>query len=223
MIGSITVMAHKLRRHFVPLLLPRLPGAVVVWDEKNDRWDTGRRALLSGASNDDRWHLVIQDDALLCHNFTKQATLALTKLAERNHIGPVSLYLSKTAPFASAVDAATKDDASWIVAPGPLWGVGLLIRRYIIAELVEECDTMVDEPQYDLRIAKFFARRSLFCYYSVPSLVDHRIGVLAPSLIPGRGSSKRRTAEWFLGTRANVPIWNSRVISAGLSSAQLPG
>lgn len=210
-LGSGAIMAHPLRTHFVALLRARLPGAEVVMDRNHDRWDTGRRSMLVGVrSGSEQWHLVIQDDALLCRDFVTQAERALRSVPRIEPV--VSFYLSKTATFADAVTQATKSDCSWIAAPGPLWGVGVAVRQGCIAEMIAECDTYHDEPQYDLRMARFWESRNIHCLYSVPSLVDHRVGILNPSLIKGRSSSKRRTAEWFLGAERHAPIWNSRVL-----------
>lgn len=45
---SVAVMAHPARAAFVDELTGLLDRpAKVVWDERQDRWDTGRRAMLA--------------------------------------------------------------------------------------------------------------------------------------------------------------------------------
>lgn len=191
-------MAHPAREPFVKSLQKRLPGAEVVWDECNDRWDTGRRALLAFDPNAE-WHLVVQDDAVLCRSFLPGVRQALAAVPAGI---PVSFYTGKTRPYAAhirkAVAAALEEEKTFFSMRGPLWGVAVALPVKHIQQMVEEAD-LRNIPNYDTRMAEWFHERRINCWYSVPSLVDHRVGPENPSLVPGRVSTPARTAHQFIG------------------------
>lgn len=199
---STAIMAHPERARFIPDLLKQMPGETeVVWDRENDRWDTGRRALLSYDPDAD-WHLVVQDDAILCRDFMAGVVYALTPLQELTEGIPVSFYTGKTRPYGEAIRRAVIEaqrmERNWLALRGPLWGVAVALPTPVIDEMVETCDEY-EIPNYDMRMAEWFHDRGKPCFYSVPSLVDHRVGEANPSLVPDRGASPARTAHMFLG------------------------
>src|SRR5690606_24139198 len=87
-------MAHPKREHFVRELQGALPEAEVVWDEKNDRWDNGRRSLLAHVGTGSDFALVVQDDAIVCRNLAAAAAEAAQAAGER----PVILYTGSLRP-----------------------------------------------------------------------------------------------------------------------------
>ena len=180
---SVAVMAHPKRRPLVEDLLRRLEvDAKVVWDRKNNRWDTGRRSLLAfdpGASH----HLVIQDDAVPAPDLIDALHCYLPYVPKRC---PVSLYAGRVGRFLAKMNAATREDTSWMIMPGVNWGPGLVIPTYHIPALVAFGD-MRPEPNYDLRISRYFESQKIKCWYTVPSLVQHRD---SPSLVPGRNGGR---------------------------------
>jgi hypothetical protein len=208
-------MAHPSRAHFVEELRVRLDDAPVTWDEKNDRWDTGRRALLTYDPRCD-WHLVVQDDALLCKDFLDGVKNALATVKRKC---PVSFYTGKTRPYAREmsryVTEATLLDMHWLEMRGPLWGVALALPSSMIHELVSDVEEW-EIPNYDIRMSEWFHRRGINCLYTLPSLADHRVGPQNPSLVPGRGSTLGRTAHCFLGPVSAKEIsWNTPYYNPG--------
>lgn len=196
---SVAVMAHPARERLVAELLPQLPAARVVWDERNDRWDTGRRSMLTNDPAAD-WHLVVQDDAVLCRDFLPGVQRMLAHVPKL----PVSLYTGRTRPFRAAVEDAVArarvQHKLFLAMQGPLWGVAVAIPTGLIADMVADCDRRPIR-NYDLRMAAHFAARGIPCWYTLPSLVDHRVGLSNPSLVPGRGASMSRTAHHWIGAR----------------------
>jgi len=193
---SVAIMAHKKRkRHVDGYLKPLLLNATVVWDRKNDRWDTGRRSLLAFDPNA-KWHLVVQDDALLCPRFLATVCKALKHVPDV----PVAFYVGKAAPHGPGirrtVQRALDEGRPWIVTRGPLWGPAVATPTKMIDEMVSACD-LSTTPNYDLRMAEYHASQGHSCWYSIPNLVDHRRGLTEPSLVPGRGASKARTSQCF--------------------------
>lgn len=193
---SVTIMAHPKRRHFVDALAEHLPGAEIAWDKENDRWETGRRALLAH-DRQAEYHIVVQDDAVLCNDFISGAAEALGHVRGR----PVSFYTGAVRPHrqhvAPAVAKARSMGVPWIAMRGPIWGVAIAVPVNHIEPLVEYCDRLRDTPNYDKRIEGYYLHRGVECWYSQPSLVDHRPVGENPSLIWGRDGN--RQAYWFIG------------------------
>jgi len=65
--------------------------------------------------------------------------------------------------------------------------------------MVAHCDRLVRVANYDMRMALYFNGRRTRCYYTVPSLVSHRVGAGEPSLVAGRGNAGGRVAFNFIG------------------------
>lgn len=212
---SVAVMAHPKRQHHVDgYLLPRLDVApTVVWDRRGDRWDTGRRALLSRDDSAD-YHVVIQDDTLV------SARLAAGVAALASHVPtgtPIGLYYGSIKPKRPGIhrlwEAANRDGAVWaIMDDSPMWGVGLAIPTGHIDWLVEAADAYTNLASYDRRIARVYQGHDQ--WYPLPSPVDHRSHG-EPSLVQGR-TNNRRVAYSFLGedvSAADVD-WSGPAVTA---------
>lgn len=204
-------MAHPKRARFVKGLKRELPGARVVWDEgDNDRWSTGRRALLAfdpAATH----HLVIQDDAIPSRNLL-DSVCAITERVSNN---PISLYTGKTRPFDHEVQRAVRlaraRRLSWLVIDELFWGVGVVIPVPIVQEMISFHDRAnIKIANYDSKMSFFFKHEGVRVYYTLPSLVDHRCGPENPSLVPGR-TAQNRVARWFLEDPSKVN-WDTKVV-----------
>jgi hypothetical protein len=182
---SVAVMAHPKREHYIPSLLKALdfPKTVVIWDQKNDRWDTGRRSLLA-YDHIATHHLVIQDDAWPAPDLIDALHCYGPYVPARC---PISLYTGNVGRFLRKMNAMTRPDTSWMIMPGINWGPGLVIPTRHINDLVTFCDHR-PEPNYDLRISRYFEKQQIKCWYTLPSLVEHRDG---PSLVPGRNGGRQ--------------------------------
>lgn len=199
---NCTIMAHPKRKSWVPSLQNKLGGAGVVWDRKNSRWDTGRRALLAhepGATH----HLIVQDDAVLSNNFLKSCR----NLVEHSGEFPVALYMGSSSPgFRRKAIAAKGNGTPWFLASGPRWGVAVIIPVAHIPDLVEWCDADKKSEAYDGKMTLYYMHRRLSCLYTVPSLVNHREVTENPSLMPNRNAN--RTAFLYRGTSATKTDWS---------------
>lgn len=192
---SVAVMAHPKRERFVPPLVSRLDREpTVVWDEKDSRWDTGRRALLT-YSPDATHHLVVQDDALVPRDLVAGVVEALEYVPDDS---PLSLYVGRVKPHAQRIQPVIQKTKrmSWLVMNKLLWGVGIVLPTGQIDSVVKWCDKGV-LPNYDKRISLWYEREGLDVWYSWPSLVDHRPVRENPSLVEGRTSDRR--AYRFIG------------------------
>lgn len=208
---SVAIMAHPDRERFIPELERQLPGCRVVWDQKNNRWDTGRRSLLAYDEEAD-WHLVVQDDVILCDDFLERVTEALSFVRE----GPVALYMGKGTvdgvPAKKLVRRGRQAGYRWVKGDGPLWGPAVAIRPEDIPPLVAWCDARKKPDNYDLRMTLYFRKHGRRCWYAMPSLVEHRIGDENPSLVAGRGANRGRIAAWFEQDPSEYFPWNGNSI-----------
>lgn len=170
---SAAIMAHPKRADLVTDLRWRLDGDVpVVWDEINDRHDTGVRALAAFDPTATH-HLVIQDDALPCRDLLASVEQAMRFVPDGH---PASFYIGRVKPFREAVARAVEraGDASWLRFPGPWWGPAIVVPTAVLPDLIAwwSTPTAARVKNYDRRIATWFGNTD--CFYSWPSLVDHR-------------------------------------------------
>lgn len=203
-------MAHPKRRQLAEDLADRL-NCDVVYDERNNEWDTGRRALLA-FDPEATHHLVLQDDAVVCEGLTLGLEEALRFVPKRS---PVSLYVGRRRPHSNLLPEATRKadelGASWLVMRDLNWGVGVCIPTSVIPEVVTEADQMTC-PEYDVRVSAYFARRGTPVYYTWPSLVDHRD---SESLLAGR-ANEGRVAYRFLGDESALAVdWSGPAVEVG--------
>lgn len=215
---SVAVMAHPTRRRFVDELLTRLDRpATVVWDQRNDRWDTGRRSMLAH-DPDASHHLVIQDDAIPCRDLVAGVEKALGRLPHPE-TSPLCLYLGRVQPHAGKINQLVTRavrDTSWITMGQLHWGPGIVMPTHLIGDMVAWCDQRSEVPNYDKRISRWCQHQGLTVWYPWPSLVDHRGVTQNPSLIDGRTGNRR--AHRFLGADRSALgcDWSGGVV--GISS-----
>lgn len=203
---TITVMAHPKRREqatalYLELVNYPFADVSVTWDEQNNEWHTGERAMRRGADRGD-WHVVIQDDAILCADFFDNLAAALRVVPERVL---VSLYTGTGRPLGKRVELAVENaaDASWLRFNILCWGVGIAIPSDHIEPML---DFVKDRTEpYDFRIGVFYQQNRLEMYYTNPSLVDHNEAI--GSLINNDKPDQRRVAH---RVATGLVDWNSK-------------
>lgn len=214
---SITIMAHPKRKDYARALLKQLrqypfTEASIVWDQQDDEWHTGERALRAGITGGGQYHIVLQDDAIIPINFYGHVSNALKAVPVQSL---VSFYTGTARPYGKRVAAAVAKakHCSWLRADLLYWGVGIAIPTHHIADMLD----MVAERQevYDFRIGWAYQRQRLPVFYTNPSLVDHNdaIGSLLKQsdLIPASEYEKApRKAHIFVGDRHVT--WNNQVV-----------
>lgn len=213
---SAAVMAHPRRADLVEDLLRRLDRPVpVVWDKINDRHETGLRALQAfdpAATH----HLVIQDDALPCRDLLASIERALAYVPDGH---PASFYLGRVKPFRQEINRllAHSEGASWLRFDGPYWGPAVVVPTANLPALTEWWTTRKAQviQNYDRRISWWHRRHGFSCWYSWPSLVDHRGD---DSLVAGHTAA--RHAHKALGPhRSGLTVdWSGPVLDVPNSS-----
>jgi len=109
------------------------------------------------------------------------------------------------------VRRAQREGGSFIVHNGPWWGVGIVLPTKHIKDVINWGDKHKNIPNYDRRISRWYAEKQIPCYYTVPSLIEHRTEG-NPSLVPGRTGQNRR-AWRFLGPQSALEVdWSGPVV-----------
>jgi hypothetical protein len=204
-------MAHPTREQFLPPLLDRLglDENGVVWDQRNDRWDTGRRSMLAYDPQATH-HLVVQDDAVVPDDLLEGVRRAADHVPADS---PMCLYMGKTRKFWNALartGTRMPPTPAWVTMPQIHWGVGIVMPTHLIDPMVAWGDLHREVANYDKRMSRWCESKGLTVWYPWPSLVDHRE---SPSLVAGRQSRGRR-AQRFIGEQASAlgQDWDRPVI-----------
>lgn len=202
---SVGIVAHEKRRAHAEALSDKV-GGFVSWDDgtlgcNGNHLEVYRK--LAGVNT--QYAVVLEDDALPVEDFNNQLVQALS-------VAPapiVSLYLGTSRPpdyqarIRRALDAATRQQACWIVGKRLLHAVGVVIPVESIPSLLTFLDQLPHPVPIDEAItnwARLSMRVSSICY-TVPSLVDHRDDETLFVHPDGRPRSQPRKA-WQLGARA---------------------
>lgn len=202
---SVAVMAHPRRARWIPALLDALDtdDAQVVWDRRNDRHDTGLRCL-QAHDPDAAYHLVIQDDVVVCRDLVAACGKAARYAGGR----PVALFSSRAqerrALVRRAGRAAQLAGSPWFESPDAVaYGQAMLLPVADLPALTAWYRTSTVE-NHDTRVAAWYRQQGVAWLFTHPSLVDHRDEQANPSLVveavtgkPRRG--RGRTAIEFLG------------------------
>ena len=202
-------MAHDKRREWAEQLAGSI-GCEVTWDRHNDRHETGIRAIES-YDRDADYHVVVQDDVVLPGNFASLVTEAL-RWVPPSH--PAGLYHGGTSGrHAHAWSAAEAAGASWLVRKGPIWGPAIAYPVDNILALSEHYRASGTQ-NYDRRVMEFYHGQGILCWYSVPSLVDHRQEG-NPSLCGHDRDG--RVARRFVGPQTGVELdWSGPIVRSRL-------
>lgn len=206
---GVAVMAHRKREDFVSELVTTLDReATVVWDRKDDRWDTGSRAMLAhrGHSSLTHW-MVVQDDAIVCRDLCAGVEKALDHLSLSARMPtPLCLYIGhRLKKQCRLYDPA---ETSWFTMP-LTWGVGIVMPVELIDDVIRWGDRHHGIANYDLRIGHYLKSKLIPTWYPWPSMVDHRN---TPSLVSGRSGG--RHAAKFLGEDVSAldHDWTGQVV-----------
>lgn len=156
-------MAHPRRAKYIPYLKEKLGDVPVIFDQKNNVWDTCRRAWLAQDMSCE-YGVVIQDDALVTRNFKKKAEKYLTG----NYV--YSFYMSKMLRGRAIIARNTGKN---VIMSGVIFGeVALCMRTALIPDMIRFCDEA--GAQTDQEITHWAKQRNIKICHTIPSLIDHR-------------------------------------------------
>ena len=160
-------MAHPRRAHLIPGLKKMLGKDVpVVFDRKNDIWDTCRRAWLAQDMSCD-YAVVIQDDCIATKNFKKKAESILSK-----HNGDFVFSFFAGQMLKSRIIRAKNHKQDHIVSGMIFNEVAICMQTKHINSMVKYCDDM--QSTTDQNITRWARLKRIKILYPIPSLIDHK-------------------------------------------------
>lgn len=183
---SVSIMAHRARQEHAEELQSRLDReAPIVYDPQPlpspdpvQRWHTGRMAWEAHDPEAD-WHMVIQDDALVCDDLVSGLEKALEVLGPK---GLVCAYSGTGKPdqthIKRAIAHAREHGHSWWSSRSLCWGVAIIAPVPTIGAMLKWCSQPHRKGiNYDKKIGLYYRDvKNWRSWYTNPSLVDHRDG-----------------------------------------------
>lgn len=215
------VVAHRLRLAQAinltnQLDITRTPGKCFIDDGFLGEWRNTRRALEWGRQRDVSHVLVLQDDAVPVPGFMDHVHEAVRRRPD----DLISLYVGTGRPRAAevleAVEEARRSHASWLVADGPIWGVGIVWPVHCVNSFLQWGDRWRHRLPYDQRALAWSQATGRRCYYTWPSLVNHADG---PSVIKGRSHQLELVR---VAHEVGVPDWNDTEVDMQRASTLRP-
>ena len=184
-------MAHPSRQKYFNYLTEKLGDVPFAIDyESKGEWENCKAAWRLHDPTAE-WHVVIQDDAIICNDFYKRAEEVIVKAKEILQADDYVCnfyYGKRMSALKEASDALKK--GYWINGY-PKWGVAICMQTKFIEEMIAMGDLLGHlglGTKDDARIAKFIGSKKMMVYFPMPSIVNHRHG---KSLVgdPGEGRS----------------------------------
>ena len=181
---SIAVQMHESRVGFRPYLVERLGEVPFCVDEGAGFWPTCREAWLA-FDPDAVFHVVVQDDAIVCDDFRQRAE-------ER-------LVVDMPHSFYWGARVALRDVARAALPAGYVdhqlrWSVAVCLPTRLIADFIAFGDAYVPPGIQQDQMKRWLLARGLQVRYVLPSLVDHRDG----RSVIGDRESAGRNALFFI-------------------------
>jgi len=165
---SISVMAHPKRKEFFGYLREKLGDVPFSLDEgKGLIWNCRNAWSMYDPACD--YHVVIQDDAIICTDFYNRAIEIL-----KNAQGlPVSFF--HVSPLSYQKYKQQRLETGHIIQAGLSGGVALCLPTKLIPAMLAyyDADTV---PHDDHRIGRFLMSINTSWFFPIPSLIDHRTG-----------------------------------------------
>lgn len=176
---SISVMAHESRQEFFPYLAERLgnpPFSIdKAWPENIGLWANCRRAWMMH-DPEAVYHVVIQDDAIVCDNFKERAFDAIYSAIRKAETSRVALSLYYGRRGNRLREAQLALERGYIMRQALNWGVAIVLPVDEIDRMIRVCDGLATTKQDDARIGHYLHTEKIPVYYPMPSLIDHRSG-----------------------------------------------
>lgn len=195
---SISVMAHESRAEYFPYLTEKLGDVPFAIDtdgpEHRGVWGNCKKAW-SLADMEADYHVVIQDDAVVCEDFKKRAVefIALfdTEIKDR----AFNFYYGNRL---AGLDMGRKGlEKGYTVKDTPTWGVAICLPTKRIKAMLEFGDKLKHIRQDDNRIGRYLKDAGIKVYFPLPSLIDHRTEIKSLVGDPGQG----RKALFFIDSK----------------------
>jgi len=162
---SIVIMAHPDRKIMANELSASLGGVPIVWDRKNNVWDTCKRAW-QAIDTTAKYGLVLQDDVIPCRDFQARAEALLNGRFVYNffiHSG-----------FVARIEKALCEGKNYFIMPSIYGEIALCMPTNYINSMINYVER--HGARSDTLISTWARTAKLRIRYPIPSLVDHRSG-----------------------------------------------
>jgi len=165
---SISIMMFPTRKEYLPYLKEKLGDVPVAMDLGCGLIQNCFNAWSMHDPTAD-YHVVIQDDCIVCDDFYNRAIKYLEKAQGR----PVSFFYAQSRFYNKFKKERAETGA--IVKKALYGGLAICLPVSLIPKMLESYakDTV---PFDDHRIGRFLLRNKLDIYNPFPSLIDHRVG-----------------------------------------------
>lgn len=185
---SVSIQAHPKRKEWAEDLSRKL-NCPIAWDEKRQTWHTRKKAMLLADPNSE-YHLVLQDDGIICEDFIDRAIAFIERIEKEfpNQKHAFQFYHGHRAGVTGGV--SERDLLRGYVRRQHLtWGVAIVIPTEWIPDLIKFADKL-SVPQDDNRIRRWLSLKKHAVVYPLPCFVDHRRVKENPTLVGGRNGDR---------------------------------
>lgn len=197
---SVSIMAYKTRAYRIPYIRKMLGDVQVSLDDgKLGLYGNSRQSWMMHDPSAD-FHLVVQDDSLICQNFYNRIDSILSNTdSSQNRVYCLYFRLKGTNKkvFNDFNQNARNGLAKGFFTDSYLrFGIALIVPTHLINEMIEFADKLDALGEHDdSRYSTFFARRNIKVIYPLPSLVDQDPRL---SSTHSSNSNQNLQATWFV-------------------------
>lgn len=163
-------MAHPSRKHFFEDLSKKLDHPLFVVDEGRGLIANCRRSWEVHNPQAD-FHVVIQDDAIVCKNFKEIATGFISRM-EAERIAANQLPYAYNFFTIESTQVKLTEWKGYAIDERNRGGVAICLPTNQIESMLEYYDTLTDKHD-DYRIGQWLKANNIKVCYPIPSLIDH--------------------------------------------------
>ena len=169
---SISVMAHPSRSQFFGRLREKLDNPPFSIDQNNNIIENCKSAWMLHDPDAD-FHIVVQDDAIVCNNFKERAVKFITDRESERIVNknPIQIY-NFFVRFEHTTQMAQIEKQGYAIEARNRGGVAICLPVNQIKSVFEYYDTLTDKHD-DERIGAWMMKNKYRVCYSIPCLIDH--------------------------------------------------
>ncbi len=180
------------RVKYTEYLKSRLGDIPIAMDTDRNLWNTCKSAWLKH-DRKKKWALTLQDDAIISDDFYKKAEEILKNVPD-NLI--VSFYAGNK--LAQKIELAKQKGRGYVIDRKIYNEMALCLRTEWIDEMIKFCDDR--NATTDKKIQLWTIRTQKQVYYSLPSIINHRLDKSVYREIFNKNMpDSKRQAYWYIG------------------------
>lgn len=170
---SISIMAHPSRAAFFPRLKEKLGDVPFAIDQNNNLIDNCKAAWRL-YDPECQFHVVIQDDGIICNNFEYRALKFITEREQERALKnwTVTGYNFYCRAFYPPEKMAEFEKQGYLYEGYNRGGVAICLPTNQIENMLKYYDTL-NSLHDDVRISQWITHNKFRMCFAVPSLVDH--------------------------------------------------